>query len=254
VEHGWAQSIALPVVAAAALVAWCVRHRAHAPVVALLALGSLGFVVAVVATRSYLPLGYYWTRWTDPGVLGVAAACALGIALGLHAFVAAPGRLVRVQRAAIATLAVVVIAAIPRLVGSIAERAERLGSDGRVIARMNIEPGRWIAEHTPEGAVVGVNDAGALRYFGGRTTIDLMGLNTADVAFARVPRAALEQRIDWLAIYPVLLRQYPAFARFAPLRRFSIPREEYTICDCRGPTEMFVARRPDGGPFGSAPR
>jgi hypothetical protein len=253
-QHGWGRSIALLVVGAAGLVAWAARHRSHAPVIALLALGSLGFIVAVVMTRSYLPLGYYWTRWTDPGVLGAAAACALGTALGVHALAAAPGRLARVQRAAIATVALVVIAALPRLVGSIAERAERLGSDGRVIARMNIAPARWLAEHTPANAVVGVNDAGALRYFGGRTTIDLMGLNTADIAFGRVPRAAIEQRIDWLAIYPVLLKQYPAFAPFARLRWFSIPREEYTICDCRGPIEMFVARRPDGGPFGGEPR
>jgi hypothetical protein len=246
VQHGWEQSVALPVLGAIALLAWCGRNRAHAPIVALLALGSLAFVIAVVMTRSFLPLGYYWTRWTDPGVLGVAAACALGIALGLHALVAMPGRLERrVRRAAIATMALVVVAAVPRLVASIAERAERLGSDGRVIARMNVEPGRWIAAHTAATAVIGVNDAGALRYFGGRTTIDLMGLNAADVAFHRVPRATIEQRVDWLAVYPVVLQLYPSFGQFERVRWFSIPREEYTICDCPGPTRMFVARRPD---------
>jgi hypothetical protein len=254
-QHGWARTVALPVLGAAALLAWCIRHRTHAPVVVLLALGSLGFVVAVVATRSFLPLGFYWTRWTDPGVLGVAAACALGIALGLHELAVAPGRLERrVQRAALAAIALVVVAGMPRLVGSAAERAERLGSDGRVIARMNVEPGRWIAAHAPPGAVVGANDAGAIRYFGGRTTIDLIGLNAADVAFQRVPPATIEQRIDWLAIYPVLLKLHPSFARFAKLRWFSIPREEYTICDCPGPTEMFIARRPDGGVFGAEQR
>jgi hypothetical protein len=253
-QHGWARSIALPITGAVALLAWCWRSRAHAPIVALLALGSLAFVIAVVTTRSYLPLGYYWTRWTDPGVLGVAAACALGVALGLHALVVAPALERRVRRAAIATLAVVVLAAVPRLLGSVAERAERLGSDGRVIERMNVEPGRWIAAHTPASAVIGVNDAGALRYFGGRTTIDLVGLNTADVAFQRIPPATLEQRIDWLAIYPVMLRPHPSFARFARMRWFAIPREQYTICDCPGPTEMFIARRPDGGVFGAEQR
>ena len=119
----------------------------------------------------------------------------------------------------------------------------RLGSDGRVIERMNVEPGRWIAAHTPATAVIGVNDAGALRYFGGRRTIDLIGLNAADVAFQRVPIAAIEQRVDWLAVYPLLFRLHPAFARFARVRWFSIPREEYTICDCPGPTRMVIARR-----------
>lgn len=254
IQHGWGRTVVLPLLGAAALVVWCARHRSHAPVVALLALGSLAFVVAVVTTRSFLPLGYYWTRWTDPGVLGVAAACALGIALGLHELAVAPGRLERVQRAALSAIALVVVAGVPRLLGSAAERAERLGSDGRVIARMNVEPGRWIAAHTSPAAVVGVNDAGAIRYFGGRTTIDLVGLNAADVAFQRVPPATLEQRIDWVAIYPLLLKLHPSFAQFAKQRWFAIPRDEYTICDCPGPTEMFIARRPDGGVFGAEQR
>jgi dolichyl-phosphate-mannose-protein mannosyltransferase len=254
VQHGWARSVAWPLVGAVALVAWCGRHRANAPVIALLALGSLLFVIAVIATRSFLPLGYYWTRWTDPGVLGVAAACALGLALGAHALVHASGLDRRVQRAALAALAIVIVAAAPGLVGSIAERAERLGSDGRVIERMNVEPGRWIAAHTPVTATVGVNDAGALRYFGGRTTVDLIGLNAADIAFGRVSQAAIEQRIDWLAIYPLLVQRHPAFASFAQLRWFSIPRKDYTICDCPGPTTMFIARRPDRGIYGAEQR
>lgn len=262
VQHGWARSIALPIAGALALALWCHRNRRHAAVAALLALGSLAFVIAVVGTRSYLPLGYYWTRWTDPGVLGVAAACALGIALAMHALARAIGALdARVARAAIARLTLVivalvliVVASVPGLARSLAERAERLGSDGRVIERMNVEPGRWIAAHTPPSAVVGVNDAGALRYFGQRTTIDLIGLNSADLAFQRVPMDAIEQRIDWLAVYPLLLNLHPVFASFAQLRWFAIPREQYTICDCRGPTEMFVARRPDGGALGAEQR
>jgi hypothetical protein len=241
---------------------WCQRNRRHAAVAALLALGSLAFVIAVVATRSYLPLGYYWTRWTDPGVLGVAAASALGIALGFQALVRAYAALdARVQRAARATLgfgmvalALIVIASAPGLARSAAERAGRLGSDGRVIERMNVEPGRWIAAHTPPTAVVGVNDAGALRYFGRRTTIDLIGLNSADLAFHRLTTEAIEQRIDWLAVYPLILKLHPAFAAFAQLRWFAIPREQYTICDCRGPTEMFVGRRPEGGALGAEQR
>jgi len=243
VQHGWAQSIVLPVIGGGALAAWCWRNRGDALAVVLLALGSVIYVPAVVTTRSFLPLGYYWTRWTDPGVLGSVAAAMLGIALGAHALAGTSQLAPRVRRAAGATLAIAVLAALPRLAASIAERAERLGSDGRVIERMNVEPGRWIAAHTPATAVIGVNDAGALRYFGGRRTIDLIGLNAADVAFQRVPIAAIEQRVDWLAVYPLLFRLHPAFARFARVRWFSIPREEYTICDCPGPTRMVIARR-----------
>jgi hypothetical protein len=245
-QHGWARTYVLSLVGAVALLAWCLRHRAHRATLALLVLGSLAFVVAVVMTRSFLPLGYYWTRWTDPGVLGVAAAGALGIALGLYALTTA-GLARRVQLAAIGAIVLVVLAALPRLLGSIAERAARLGSDGRVIERMNVEPGRWIAAHTPAAAVLGVNDAGALRYFGARETVDLIGLNAADVAFHRVSVTAIEQRVDWIAVYPLLVKMYPAFGQFARVQWFTIPREEYTICDCNGPTEMFVGQRSEGG-------
>ena len=244
-QHGWARTSVVLIVGVIALLAWCVRHRGHRATLGLLALGSFAFVVAVVMTRSFLPLGYYWTRWTDPGVLGVAAAVALGIALGVHALVvAALAR--RVRLAAIGAIVVVVLAALPGLLGSIAERAERLGSDGRVIERMNVEPGRWIAAHTPAGAVIGVNDAGALRYFGGRETVDLVGLNAADIAFHRVSAEAIADRVNWIAVYPLLVKMYPSFAQFTRVQWFTIPREEYTICDCNGPTEMFVGQRGDG--------
>ena len=240
VQHGWMRTIVYPIIGGAALIAYCVRYREARAPLALLAGGSLAFVLAVVSTRSYLPLGYYWTRWTEPGVLGVAAACALGIALALHAMSSAERR---IRAGAIAALALVIVASVPRLVGSIIERAARLGSDGRVIARLNVAPGRWIAAHTPANSIIGANDAGAIRYFGGRTTIDLVGLNTQEIAFHRIAREDLEQRIDWIAIYPVLVRSYPGFAQFAVEQRFSIPREEYTICDCNGPTEMVIGRR-----------
>lgn len=254
VQRGWARSIAWPLVGAAALVAWAVRRRAHAAVIALWLLGSLGFVVAVVASRSYRVEGYYWTRWTDPGVLGVAAASATGLALAVQALLEDTALKRGVQRAALAALALVVVVSIPALVASLGERADRLGSDGRVIARMNVAPARWLAAHAPADAVVGVNDAGALRYFGGRTTIDLIGLNNADLAFARVPVADVEARIDWIAVYPLLTQQNPALATFARQRWFTVPRAEYTICDCPGPTRMFVARRATNGIFAAPQR
>ena len=231
-EHGWARSLVVPVIGVVALAVWCRRA-------ALLAIGSLGFVIAVVASREYLPLGYYWTRWTDPGVLGFAAACALGVAIAAH-------RLAGIRRIAVI---IAIAGSAPLLVASIAERATRLGTDGHVIARMNVEPGRWIAAHTPADAVIGVNDAGALRYFGNRTTIDLVGLNAKDVAFHRLSREAIEQRAGWIAIYPIMGQLYPAFARYTHVRWFSIPREQYTICDCNGPTDILVARRADGRAF-----
>ncbi len=49
------------------------------------------------------------------------------------------------------------------------------------INAMQVELGRWIARHTPPAARLGVNDIGAITYFGDRTVIDLMGLVTPEV-------------------------------------------------------------------------
>lgn len=40
----------------------------------------------------------------------------------------------------------------------------------------------WLAENTPQDAVVAVHDVGAMRYFGGRTTLDIVGLTTPGAA------------------------------------------------------------------------
>jgi len=46
------------------------------------------------------------------------------------------------------------------------------------IERLQVEAGRWVAANVPAGATVAATDAGALRFFGERRTVDLFGLNT----------------------------------------------------------------------------
>jgi hypothetical protein len=41
---------------------------------------------------------------------------------------------------------------------------------------------RWLRENTPEDAVIAVHDVGMMRYMGGRTTLDLVGLTTPGAA------------------------------------------------------------------------
>jgi hypothetical protein len=55
------------------------------------------------------------------------------------------------------------------------------------ILHQQVETGRWIARNLPEDAVVGMNDAGAIAYYGHRSTLDLLGLTTE--GFARVYRS-----------------------------------------------------------------
>ena len=42
--------------------------------------------------------------------------------------------------------------------------------------------GRWAGEQLPPNSVIGVNDAGAIAYFSGRRTFDLVGLTTPNEA------------------------------------------------------------------------
>src|SRR5262249_60229566 len=46
---------------------------------------------------------------------------------------------------------------------------------------MQVQLGRWLAAHTPPNTLVGLNDVGALSYFGERRMIDLMGLATPEI-------------------------------------------------------------------------
>lgn len=62
---------------------------------------------------------------------------------------------------------------------------------------------RWLAEHTPEDAVVAVHDVGMMRYMGGRTTLDIVGLTT--------PGAALAWRNGPGSVAELLLREQPDY-------------------------------------------
>lgn len=56
------------------------------------------------------------------------------------------------------------------------------GKDTATVRDQQVTTGRWINENLPPEAVVGVNDAGALRYYGRRPVVDLVGLVTNGLA------------------------------------------------------------------------
>jgi hypothetical protein len=58
--------------------------------------------------------------------------------------------------------------------------SRRLHNDSRNIDEVQRALGTWIAAHTEPGTWIATVDAGAVRYFGGRPTIDVMGLNTPE--------------------------------------------------------------------------
>jgi hypothetical protein len=115
---------------------------------------------------------------------------------------------------------------------------------------VNVEAGTWIARNTPESAVVGVNDAGAIRYFGGRRTIDLVGLNHADIAFGHKTLFQALRESDWLVIFPSWFAKRNATERidaeFEMRHIIQIPVEEYTVCSCPGQTVNAILQRRQG--------
>ncbi|MEZ4444064.1 MAG: hypothetical protein R3B72_33640 [Polyangiaceae bacterium] len=57
-----------------------------------------------------------------------------------------------------------------------------LATSARAITLQQVRLGRWAAETLPRDARIGVNDTGAIAYFSGRHTFDVVGLTTAGEA------------------------------------------------------------------------
>ena len=241
-QPGWLTTPLLVLGLAATLVLlWRRRDRAALTVALGLSCGPLLIHLLVVGGRSFRLDGYYWTRWSDLQVLGLLAFCLLGIGavlVGTGGVVPTRSRLS--GRIVAGVLLFSVFAGVP---SAWSERRARLESDGAAIERMNIHPARWVAEFTPPDAVIGVNDAGALRYFGERETVDLIGLNFHERAFGAANLDAMYRRVDWICVFPGWWSGTNLLDGFVERKRFSMPPAEYTICDCPAQTLVVVAEK-----------
>lgn len=254
-QYGWAAELIFPV-ALVVVASWLLLRRTDISRAALLLLLAtpIVYVVGVVGSREIHLDGYYWTRWTDPAALVLTGAAALGVGL-LFAPAAVfqrpesrlqeagkpPRRIAAVVGWSIAAL--VLAPSLPGLAESFGERRERLSTDSRAIHLVNVGPGLWIRENTAADAVIGVRDAGAMRYFGERYTIDLIGLNNADVAFARTDTSKLLQVLDWMVVFPRIFDSQELDRYFTVEEVFAIPLEEYTVCPCPGQNANVIAKR-----------
>jgi arabinofuranosyltransferase len=59
--------------------------------------------------------------------------------------------------------------------------ARTYGRNVADIDRMHVSMGRWLAQHTPQDAVIATNDIGAIGYFSDRRLLDIVGLVTPEV-------------------------------------------------------------------------
>ncbi len=203
-------------------------------------LGPAAYAIAVMGTRTVFLLGYYWTRWIDPAAMALTATFCMGYAalLTLALESRAPQSRMSKMRAKrrarffllISTAAALaLVACVPPFWRSFEDRRGHLSTDARAIHLLDIRTAEWIVGNVPPDATVGVLDAGAIKYFGNRWTIDLAGLNTADVTFHRKSPEELIAEMDWLAVFPDLVPREVLEENYVERARFEIPVEEYTI-------------------------
>ncbi len=69
------------------------------------------------------------------------------------------------------------------------------------IQSMQVTIGKWLATRAAPGARIGTYDAGAIAFFSGRETIDILGLNSPGVAPLSPP---VISRLDYLVTFPAL--------------------------------------------------
>jgi len=119
-------------------------------------------VVLLIFAAGWARLAWWaWTRW--PRALGVPVAAIAGITP--------------------------LLVTLPILWRANAEIIRLYGHNCENILHQQVKVGRWIDASLPPNAIVGLNDAGAIAYYGRRSTVDMIGLTTA--GFAHVYRSGL---------------------------------------------------------------
>ncbi|MGE0481887.1 MAG: hypothetical protein AB7Q17_15600 [Phycisphaerae bacterium] len=167
------------------------------------------FLAAIGATRSMLPTfsnHYVLQRYALPAAplllvvitVGLDALCALGRRRA-SADAATPlstaALLGRIAALALGALALV------RYPPELKRNADLFAWNCQNIREMQTALGKWVARYTASDATILLNDAGAIRYFGERNIIDLVGLNTHELALDREFRHAISLSATRMADY-----------------------------------------------------
>jgi hypothetical protein len=229
---------ALALVGSAALLA-----RRGARAAAVLGAGALLFAGALL-TRSFSAGHFhYWERWLVPSYPFLLLALGAGVET-VAAWIRGALRARWAGGGAAAALAALVVLPVP---SALALRADEYAWNCRNIDELQVALGRWIAASVPPGEAVAAIDAGAIRYFGGRETVDLHGLNDHRIRSARgveAQRDYLRARgVEWLVLVPTAARRAIDALGLEPVHEVVAP--VYTVSGA--PQErMAVYRWPRG--------
>lgn len=210
-----------------------------------------GFVLfaGAMASRDYAPGHYfYWERWVLPSLPLLHLAIAAGVdelRRGFPRLVSRPARSRRWMQAAAVAAALGGLLLASNWPREFRERSARFAWNAQNIEEMNVALGLWVDANLPPDAVVAVNDAGALRYFGRRTTLDLVGLNDHEM----LDRQAFWKRfasagVGWVIVFPVAFQQLVASLPLTIVHQ--VQASHYTICEA--PQDRIIVYRLERGP------
>ncbi len=124
--------------------------------------------------------------------------------------------------------------------------------DSQTAAQMQLPLALWLSAHTPVSARIAVHDIGIVRYFSERSTIDVVGLTTANMAQAyrngpgSIYEALEQSQPDYYGIYPNLAPPYFGIASAADLfgpELFRVMLPNYSHVTSAGDTQ--VVTQPD---------
>ncbi len=205
--------------------------RSMAAALLLLPGAAVLYLGGTIISRELDIIGYYFSRWLDPPALLLTWLVCLGLCLFFET-VLRQERSLR-KTALVTLLASAILLGSPVFFLSTSERRRVYSQDCRAIYTLDVLPGKWLAEHTPKGSSVAVEDAGATRYFSNRYILDLHGLNSKEKAFEHpLPK------VQWLVLLGVTP---PPPAHLAqPVERFFVPAEEYSITGNAAQREFVI--------------
>jgi hypothetical protein len=209
----------------------------------LVAAFPLLFVVGVAASNRLNEIdAFYWQRY----VLPAQAFVVLTLVVGAERSIAWAWskRNLRWGPAYAVGAALLVLGSVVDLPSALVKRARLYAWNCQNIEELNVAVAVWLRDNIPVDEAIGVNDAGAIRYFGDHAVVDLIGLNNHAILHDRAHASELAQ-LRTVAIFPTL---FPAIAHsddWTPVHRTTTAT--LTICRCEQ-SEIVAYRRAAAAP------
>ncbi len=237
------------------------RGRVREKRLALICLGWWG--IGTVATATLQTAAWHHYRYQTP----FYPALILPLAITLTALVGDLARTLQQRTGSRLTVRLVGLIGLAALafwaVYTLSDFGAAYALDTNTTARQQIVLATWIRENTPEDSLLAVHDVGAIRFFGGRDTLDVVGLTTAGMALVggNGPGAIYEAletaRPDYYVVYPIRTLPYhgiedaPALLGPEVFRAEINPWSPYTSAD-----SVQTVNRPDwsGVPLTESPQ